>query len=74
VGGGGGNLREVVGACGGIVVALYCSGVYFVLAFPFFTYVPSSGALGARMLPKARLIHAHEVILPLQAILNKQAF
>lgn len=57
VGGGGGNLREVVGACGGIVVALYCSGVYFVLAFPFFTYVPSSGALGARMLPKARLMH-----------------
>ena len=53
--GGAGGLVEVVGACFPVVVALYCSGVYFVLAFPFFTYVPTSGAMGARMLPKARL-------------------
>lgn len=52
--GGAGGLVEVVGACFPVVVALYCSGVYFVLAFPFFTYVPTSGAMGARMLPKAR--------------------
>ena len=52
--GGAGGLVEVVGACFPVVLALYCSGVYFVLAFPFFTYVPSSGAMGERMLPKAR--------------------
>ena len=54
--GGAGGLVEVVGACFPVVLALYCSGVYFVLAFPFFTYVPSSGAMGERMLPKARQI------------------
>ena len=52
--GGAGGLVEVVGACFPVVLALYCSGVYFVLAFPFFTYVPTSGAMGERMLPKAR--------------------
>ena len=54
-GGGGGGLREVLGACAAVVFALFCSGVYFVLAFPFFTYVPSSGGIGARLpLAKAR--------------------
>jgi len=56
-GGGGGGLREVLGACAAVVFALFCSGVYFVLAFPFFTYVPSSGGIGARLpLAKARRV------------------
>ncbi len=33
------------------VLALFLSGTYFVLIFPFFTYIPTSGLLGAQ-LPK----------------------
>ena len=33
--------------------ALFFSGTFFVLAFPFFTYVPSSGAFGPEI-AKAR--------------------
>ena len=37
-----------------IMTALFLVGVMFCVVFPFFTYVPSSGAIGDS-LPKARL-------------------
>jgi hypothetical protein len=46
---------QVVSECWPVLGALFFSGTFFVLAFPFFTYVPSGGRGGfAQELAKAR--------------------
>lgn len=46
-------LADVVRQCWPVLGALFFSGTFFVLAFPFFTYVPSGGTFGHE-LPQVR--------------------
>ena len=46
-----GSVGSVVLQCWPVLGALFFSGTFFVLAFPFFTYVPSGGTFG-QDLPK----------------------
>lgn len=40
------SLVAVLAQCWPVLGALFFSGTFFVLAFPFFTYVPSGGTFG----------------------------
>ncbi len=50
---GGGALGQVVVQCWPVLGAIFFSGTFFVLAFPFFPYVPSDGTFGQE-LPRVR--------------------
>ena len=50
-------IAQIWPICG----ALFFSGTFFVLAFPFFTFIPSSGAF-RQDLPKVRQSHLPEVL------------
>ena len=67
---GAGALGQVFQQCWPVLGAIFFSGTFFVLAFPFFPYVPSDGTFGQE-LPRVglpSLMASHYSPLPLATL------